>query len=337
MSRPRFSVAIPTYNRADRFLPEAILGVLQQSFGDFELIVSDNGSTDATPAYVRSLNDSRIRYVRREPTMPAGEHFAKLLSEAVGELVVLHQDDDLLHRDFLRRADAAFRTHPDAVVYTCPIWRQQHGHGYHSRLLRPRAGHDDMAIIRDELIRFDGPYAAVQLFDPIRHFLHPTLAVTNAALQAVGGFDPGAEHQSDLITQVRLLLRGPMIYDPQPGGVSRVHPTNFMRTKGRDFRKRFFRDSYVELIGTFESASVDWQPLLDEYLAKLSEKEIVGCLFEWTYYRAPLALQNLGFAALRRSQKSPGRYLRQCLTKLGLRNVVRHGLSRWSDPQREQR
>lgn len=327
---PRFSVAIPTYNRRASFLPQAIEGVLQQSFTDFELIISDNGSSDGTREYVQSLQDPRIRYVRREPTVSAGEHFALVMQEAVGEYVILHQDDDLLHRDFLARADAAFLAHPEAVMYACPIWRQQHGHGYKALLMRPRYSHNDMALLSDELILFPGDYAAIQFFDPIRHFHHPTLAMSNSALAVIGGFDPGATYQSDLLTQARLLFQGPLVYDPLPGGITRVHPTNFMRTKGKAFRKMFFRESHVELIKAFEQAGVPWQPLLNEYLDKLSENEIVSCLFEWTYYRAPLELQQLGFAALRRNQKSTRRYVRQCLTKLGPRNLARYWLSHFA-------
>lgn len=327
---PRFSVTIPTYNRCATFLPQAIKGVLQQSFGDFELIVSDNGSSDGTREYIQSLQDSRIRYIRREPTIPAGEHFASIAREAIGEIYVLHQDDDILHRDFLARADTAFTAHPKAGLYSCPIWRQQHGHGYTSRLLRHRTGHDDMAVVRDEIAVFDGPYAAAQLFDPIRHYLPPTMAMRTATLMEIGGFDPSSNFQSDLTTEARLLFRGPLVYDPRPGGVSRVHPTNFMRTKSKAFRKLFFHNSYIELIATFEQAGQPWQVLLDEYLSKLSEKEILGCLFEWTYYRAPLELQKIGFAALRRTQKSNKHLYRLCLSKLGLRNLARHAYCHWS-------
>lgn len=327
---PRFSVAIPTYNRCATFLPQAIEGVLQQTFTDFELIVSDNGSSDGTEEYVRSLQDPRIRFIRREPTMPVGEHFAAIARESVGEICVLHQDDDLLHHDFLARADAAFTAHPDAAIYSSPIWRQQHGHGYHSRLLRHRDGHDDMAVIRDEMAVFNGPYAAIQLFDPIRHFLPPTMAMRTTTLMAIGGWDPNPTSQGDLTTEARLLFQGPLVYDPRPGGVSRTHPTNFMRTKGKAFRKMFFHNSYIELIAAFEQAGQPWQRLLDEYLGKLTEKEILSCLFEWTYYRAPLELQKLGFAALKRSQKSNKRFYRLCLGKLGPRNLARYAYCHWS-------
>lgn len=328
--QPRFSVAIPTYNRRDTFLPQAIQGVLDQTFTDFELIVSDNGSADGTENYMSALKDPRVRYIRREPTMPAGEHFAAIARDAVGELYVMHQDDDLLHQDFLARADAAFNAHPHAGFYSCPIWRQQHGHGYQARLLRHRAGHDDMAVMRDEMAVFDGPYAAAQLFDPIRHFLPPTLAVRTSTLRAIGGFDPGSTYQSDLTTQARLLFLGPLVYDPRPGGVSRVHPTNFMRTKGRAFRKMFFHNSYVELITAFETAGQPWNTLLQEYLSRLTEKEILGCLLEWTYYRAPLALQKLGFDVLRSAHTTKKSFMRQCFSKLGPRNLARYAYCHWS-------
>lgn len=329
--QPRFTVAIPTFNRGSTFLPQAIQGVLRQSFTDFEFIVSDNGSTDGTEAYVRSLADPRIRLIRRDKTIPAGEHFSAVAKEAAGEFLILHQDDDLLHQDFLERADRAFQADPKAVMYAAPIWRQEHGHGYHSRIMRHRDGHDDMAVIGDRLAVFDGPYAAIQLFDPIRQFLHPTMAIRNSTLTAIGGYDPGSTFQTDLVTQARVLFNGRLVYDPRPGGVSRVHPTNFMRTKGRTFRKLFFHNSYVELIAAFDKAGIPWQPLLDEYLSKLSEKEIIVCLFEWTYYRAPLELQEFGFAALRKKHPSAKRHFRQCLTKLGLRNVARFWLSHWSE------
>lgn len=325
---PRFTVAIPTYNRAATFLPQAIKCVLQQSFADFELIVSDNGSSDGTEQYVRSLTDPRIRYVRRSTTVPAGEHFALVMSEASGEFAILHQDDDLLHQDFLVRADDAFRLHPQANMYASPIWRQQHGHGWMARAMRPRLGHDDAGLAVDELFVFDGDYAAIQFFDPIRHFVHPTVAMRREALVAIDGFDAGSTYQSDLITQARVLMGSQLLYDPRPGGVSRVHQTNFMRKQGRDFRKRFFRNSYVELIAAFEKAGADWKGLLDEYLSRLSEKDVLACLYEWTYYQAPRSLRDLGFAALRRHCGSERRYRRQCLTKLGPRNLLRHVLNR---------
>lgn len=332
-----FSVAIPTFNRGDSFLPAAIDAVLRQSCADFELIVSDNGSTDGTERHVRSLADSRIRYVRRPRTIPAGEHFALVASEACGEWLVLHQDDDLLHRDFLARARAALEASPGSNMYAAPIWRQARNHGYHARLMRPQHGHDDIPVLSDRVQQFDGNYAAIQFFDPIRHFVHPTIAIRMSALRAIGGYDPGADYQSDLVTQAKVLLNDTLLYDPRPGGISHVHAVNFMRGKPRSFRKHFFRTTYVRLIETFEERRVDWRLLLKHYLEALSMPEIIGCLNEWTYYGTPHDLQRIGFAALHRSwDGSALGYARKCLSKLGSRNLARFAVSAMSDMLRRQ-
>jgi glycosyltransferase involved in cell wall biosynthesis len=335
VARPLFSVAIPTYNRGATFLPAAIGAVLAQSCADFELIVSDNGSSDDTERYVRSLTDSRIRYVRRKRTLPAGEHFALMASEISGEWLVLHQDDDLLHRDFLARARHALQASPGSNLYAAPIWRQVRNHGYHARLMRPQRGHDDARVLSDGIEVFDGNYAAIQFFDPIRHFVHPTIAMRRAALQAIGGYDSGVDYQSDLVTQARLLFGSTLLYDPRPGGISHVHAANFMRGRPRSFRKRFFRTGYVKLIEAFEANAVDWRALLQAYLGALSTPEIIACLKEWTYYRTPYELQRIGFTALRRNwEGSRLGYTAKCLSKLGPRNLARYALSAMSERRR---
>jgi len=60
---PEVSVVIPTYNRAG-LLPQAINSVLSQDYGDFEIIVVDDGSTDDTQDMVNGLHNNRIRYIR---------------------------------------------------------------------------------------------------------------------------------------------------------------------------------------------------------------------------------------------------------------------------------
>src|SRR6185369_9344879 len=93
---PKVSVCIPTYNTA-RYLAEAIDSVLAQEFTDFELVICDNASTDATPEVCRSYSDPRIRYIRfTELTNQAG-NFNRCLDEVSGEVfTLLHADDCFL-------------------------------------------------------------------------------------------------------------------------------------------------------------------------------------------------------------------------------------------------
>ena len=57
-----FSIVLPTFNRA-KFIKNAINSVISQSFGDWELIIVDDGSTDNTKEIVKSFNDPRINYI----------------------------------------------------------------------------------------------------------------------------------------------------------------------------------------------------------------------------------------------------------------------------------
>ena len=66
-SEPFFTVVIPTRNRAE-LLGEAIRAVIGQSWKDFELVVVDDGSTDATQAVVESFDDKRVRLIRQPPS-----------------------------------------------------------------------------------------------------------------------------------------------------------------------------------------------------------------------------------------------------------------------------
>ena len=60
---PTVSIAMPTY-KGELFIRAAIESVLQQSFQDFELIISDDNSPDGTQAIVESFEDPRIIYIR---------------------------------------------------------------------------------------------------------------------------------------------------------------------------------------------------------------------------------------------------------------------------------
>ena len=93
-SAPRFSIVIPTFNHAG-MIGGAIESALAQSYQDFEVVVVDDGSTDATPQILAAQRDRRVRAVRQAN---CGEAAARNrgLSEARGEYVVWLDSDDLL-------------------------------------------------------------------------------------------------------------------------------------------------------------------------------------------------------------------------------------------------
>lgn len=89
------SVIIPTYNRAD-LLPRAIGSVVNQTFGDFELIVVDDGSTDSTREVVGNFcrADSRIRYIHQENSGSPAAPRNVGIQQATGRYIAFLDHDD---------------------------------------------------------------------------------------------------------------------------------------------------------------------------------------------------------------------------------------------------
>ena len=108
---PRVSVIMPAYNASD-FIREAVDSILAQTFGDFELIILNDGSTDDTQAIVESYEDERIRLVNK-----ANSGVASTLNEglklAKGEFIWRHDADDISLPQKLERQIQFMEEHPE--------------------------------------------------------------------------------------------------------------------------------------------------------------------------------------------------------------------------------
>jgi glycosyltransferase involved in cell wall biosynthesis len=112
---PRFSLVIPTHNRA-HLVALALRSVLANDFDDFEVIVSDDQSTDSTREVVASFSSSRVRHVRTPRRMSMSDHFEWASQQAVGQFLMLLCDDDAVSPDMLARMDGVIRTTGASVV-----------------------------------------------------------------------------------------------------------------------------------------------------------------------------------------------------------------------------
>jgi glycosyltransferase involved in cell wall biosynthesis len=121
---PRFSVVIPTYNRA-HLLPRAVRSVLGQTLADFELIVVDDGSTDGTRELVAGMRDPRLRYgfQPNAGAASARNHGARL---ATGEFLTFLDSDDEALPHWLESLDRAAREHHAAIV-CCGLTKEGSG------------------------------------------------------------------------------------------------------------------------------------------------------------------------------------------------------------------
>jgi glycosyltransferase involved in cell wall biosynthesis len=106
MEYPLVTIGIPTYNRADGFLKDAVKSAMAQNYSNIEIIVSDNCSKDNTAQVVQGFGDSRISYHRHQENIGAENNFNFCLDQAKGDYFLLLHDDDLIDPDFV---DACMR------------------------------------------------------------------------------------------------------------------------------------------------------------------------------------------------------------------------------------
>ncbi|MBX6388518.1 MAG: glycosyltransferase family 2 protein [Frankia sp.] len=115
--QPKISMGLPIYN-GDRFLRPALDSLLGQTFGDLELIISDNASTDATEEICREYAraDDRVRYVRQERNIGANANYNEVVRLSRAPLFRWVADDDVVRPGFLERTYELLRDDPDAVL-----------------------------------------------------------------------------------------------------------------------------------------------------------------------------------------------------------------------------
>ena len=107
------SVILPTYNRLT-WLPASVASVQAQAGVDWELVLIDDGSTDGTAEWVRSLAEPRLRYIPLEHTGNIASVFNAGLDAARGTWVAFQASDDLWPADKLSRQFARLKDRPDA-------------------------------------------------------------------------------------------------------------------------------------------------------------------------------------------------------------------------------
>jgi glycosyltransferase involved in cell wall biosynthesis len=115
---PRVSLGMPVYN-AQRFLREVLESILAQTYSDFELIISDNGSSDATETICReyAARDPRVQYHPNDRTNHGpGWNYNRTEMLARGEYFKWAAADDLLAPTLLEKCVAALDSDPGAVM-----------------------------------------------------------------------------------------------------------------------------------------------------------------------------------------------------------------------------
>ncbi|ESW93845.1 hypothetical protein X770_01995 [Mesorhizobium sp. LSJC269B00] len=228
MSERACTVIIPTYNRLP-YLLKAVASVTAQTFGDWELLIVDDGSTDDTLAAITALSlaEPRLRILRNPGTSgPAGARNAAI-REARGRYIAFLDSDDRWDDDKLAQFIAAANTRPDAILIgsdyrmvdeladtsmtacdmifgTMMPWWETYDRT--ASLLPCR----ELKADRSLLARSD-----VVLTTTIAGYLWihtSSTMVRRDAILAAGGFDESLARTEDIDLWLRLNTRGPFVY-----------------------------------------------------------------------------------------------------------------------------
>lgn len=116
MAEPAVSIGIPVFN-GENFLEATLDSLLSQTFGDFEIVISDNASTDRTEDLVRDVaaGDTRIRYVRQPRNLGAAPNYNTVFQLSRAPLFKWAAHDDVCEPEFVQRCVDALRKDEEAV------------------------------------------------------------------------------------------------------------------------------------------------------------------------------------------------------------------------------
>lgn len=208
MSAPDISILMPTYNYGE-FIAQAITSVLSQTFERFELVVSDNASSDATEAVVRGFaaNDTRVRYFRNETNLGLSANYNLCHERACPEsrYLIGLPADDWWDPKLLESLIKVAQNHSDVALIHCDAYRVEANGTVINRFTElgqelPEAGvHQAVGkLFQSNYIPFQGCLVdreALRRLWPVKTI-----------------YDPDVPHANDWYLWLQLLCRGAKAY-----------------------------------------------------------------------------------------------------------------------------
>jgi glycosyltransferase involved in cell wall biosynthesis len=210
---PEVSVCLPTYN-GGRYVRRAVESVLQQSYGDFELIVCDDASSDNTIEMVRNVSDPRLIVIQNEHRLGLVGNWNRCLGFRRGRYVVLMHQDDLMHPDNLTLKTSFLNAHPDiALVHSNIRLIDESGSVIGGHWL-PQGDKDRLETGEECLHRLlvEGNFICC-----------PSVMMRSEALSEMGDFDARLPYTTDYEMWLRFAGRYGVGYLAQPLIDYRVH------------------------------------------------------------------------------------------------------------------
>lgn len=246
---PQVSIGLPVYN-GERYLRETLDSVLSQTFEDFEVVISDNASTDKTQDVCQAYaaRDARIRYFRNARNVGSAMNFNRVFELSSAPYFKLANADDLSAPELVARCLAVLNDHSEvALAYARTTLIDEHGMSL--------GLYDDRLDIRSPR----APDRFCQVMDRLRLMNVLQGVARSSALRRTGLLGPYLG--SDLVLVAELALYGQFWEIPEPLFFRRMHPDALSGLKSTETRWE-----YVAPLAKRGLHFYRWR-LLREYLA----------------------------------------------------------------------
>jgi glycosyltransferase involved in cell wall biosynthesis len=241
MKRPEVTIVVPIYN-GSAYLFETLDSLLSQTFGDFELLAIDDGSTDASSDIVRSFKDERVRLIEKEngglcTALNLG------IAEARAPYIARSDQDDISFPERLERQLQVMAAHPDALglfAYSTKFGSKHRWSNADKTVMAP---------------------GELKEYEPMKDgcLLCSTMFVRTGALRSIGGFRQAYYPADDWDMECRLaeagkvlVLREPLIAYRFQTGANTYRMFGTMREKAR-----WTKDSYRRRLQSIPELTFD--------------------------------------------------------------------------------
>ena len=250
MGKPTVSVVIKAYNHA-KYVAQSIDSILSQSFQDFELVITDDGSTDATPEIIRGFSDPRIRFERFEHNRGISQAMNATVARARGEFIAILNSDDFALPGRLETQVAFLRRHPEVAALFC-VPRQVGEDG------EPVAGYgtlfdfpfDEPAPPRHAWLR--------RFFFRCNSLCAPSAMVRRAVFEEIGDDDPRFHNLQDYDRWIRLLEKHEIFVMTEPLTAFRFRANQANASAGRHDATLRVAFEWFEILKRYRSFAPDF-------------------------------------------------------------------------------
>jgi glycosyltransferase involved in cell wall biosynthesis len=219
---PKITVLMPAYN-AEKYIGEAIESVLLQTYGDFELIIVNDGSTDGTVKIINSFNDERISLINQR-NMGVAAALNTGIKHSRAPYIARFDADDICYPDRLEKQFNFLEQNPDYILVgsDADYILENNDFLFHFKCI----AHSHQEIMQK-----------LYFYCP---FVHPTVMYKKESVCNAGGYPPDAHNFEDYLLWTSIANMGKLCNLPEPLIKYRLNSNSVTideKWRGRRFRE----------------------------------------------------------------------------------------------------